>query len=278
MWRMTISSREGGEGNGTTRLTLAAAQFEPRPGDVRWNISRSIELAARAGVRGADLVVLPELGTTGYYMFDRFRDLAEPLDGPTITIMTELASRWDFHVVVGLAERAKDGRVHDSAVLVGPGGVAGVYRKTHLWDRERGVFAPGTDPPVVDAGARLGRLGLLVCYDLEFPETADLVQAGDGRLLAAPAAFGNLTLWKATLETRVSDLGIPLVAANRLGLEGDTRFCGHSMVIAANGEVLADAGTSPGIAMAEVTLGPVEHRGRRKGAGKDPHLIHPEFG
>lgn len=278
MWRMTSSGRGGGEGSGTTRLTLAAAQFEPRPGDVRWNISRSIELAARAGVRGADLVVLPELGTTGYYMFDRFRDLAEPLDGPTMTIMTELASRWDFHVVVGLAERAKDDQVYDSAVLVGPGGVAGVYRKRHLWDRERGVFTPGTDPPVVNAGARLGRLGLLVCYDLEFPEMADLVQAGDGRLLAAPAAFGNLTLWKATLATRVRDLGIPVVAANRLGLEGDTRFCGHSMVIAADGEVLADAGTTPGIAMAEVTLGPGGSRGRKKGGGKDPHLIHPEFG
>jgi len=275
---MTISSRDGGDGGGTTRLTVAAAQFEPRPGDVRWNISRSIELAARAGVRGADLVVLPELGTTGYYMFDRFRDLAEPLDGPTITIMTELARRWDFHVVVGLAERAPDDRFYDSAVLVGPGGVAGVYRKTHLWDREREVFAPGTDPPVVDAGARMGRLGLLVCYDLEFPETAGLVLAGNGRLLAAPAAFGNLTLWKATLTTRVRDMGIPLVAANRLGLEGDTRFCGHSMVIAADGEVLADAGTSQGIAMAEVILDPMEAKGRRVGGGKDPHLIHPEFG
>ncbi|MCK5415433.1 MAG: carbon-nitrogen hydrolase family protein, partial [Thermoplasmata archaeon] len=268
MWRMNSSSPANGQGNGTTHLTLAAAQFEPRPGDVRWNISRSIELAARAGVQGADLVVLPELGTTGYYMFDRFRDLAEPLDGPTITIMTELASRWDFHVVVGLAERAQDDQVYDSAVLVGPRGVGGVYRKTHLWDRERDVFAPGTDPPVVEAGARLGRLGLLVCYDLEFPETADLVHAGNGRLLAAPAAFGNLTLWKATLETRVRDLGIPLVAANRLGVEGDTRFCGHSMVIAADGEVLADAGTSQGIAMAEVILGPIEERGRGKGGRK----------
>lgn len=278
MWRMTSSSRDIGGGDGRTRLTLAAAQFEPRPGDVRWNISRSIELAARAGVQGADLVVLPELGTTGYYMFDRFRDLAEPLDGPTITIMTELASRWDFQVVVGLAERAQDGQVYDSAVLVGPSGVGGVYRKIHLWDRERDVFTPGEDPPVVDAGARLGRLGLLVCYDLEFPETADLVLAGNGRLLAAPAAFGNLTLWKATLTTRVRDLGMPLVAANRLGFEGDTRFCGHSMVIAADGEVLADAGTSQGIAMAEVILEPSEAGGRRLGGRKDPHLIHPEFG
>ena len=279
MWRMT-SSDPPVDGDGTTRrIKVAAAQFEPRPGDVRWNISREIELAAQAGVRGADLVVLPELGTTGYYMFDRFRDLAEPADGPTVTIIAELARRWDFHVVVGLAERGDDDQVFNSAILVGPDGVLGTYRKAHLWDREREVFAPGTGPPLVDAGEPLGTLGLLVCYDLEFPEIADEVSAGGAALLAAPAAFGNLTLWKATLESRARDLGIPLVAANRLGLEGDTRFCGHSMVMDAGGQVLADAGTSMGLAMAEVTIGPGgKGRSGPNGGKRDVRLIHPEFG
>lgn len=258
-----------------TRLKVAAAQFEPRPGDVRWNISQAIDLVAVAGARAADLVVLPELVTTGYYMFDRFHQLAEPADGPTVAILTELARRWDLHVVVGIAELGDDGAVYDSAVLVGPGGRVGAYRKVHLWDREKGVFAPGTDPPVLETGTKLGQLGVMVCYDLEFPETAEVVRAGGASLLAAPAAMGNLTLWKGTLGSRARDLDVPIVAANRLGLEGDTHFCGHSMVMDARGEVLADAGTRPGLAMAEVDMGPARGGDGRE---RDARFIHPEFG
>ena len=274
-----MSDEAASGASGDVTIKVAAAQFEPRPGNVRWNISQAIDLAAQAGVQGADLVVLPELCTTGYYMFDRFRDLAEPLDGPTVAIMGELARRHDLLVVLGLAERGKDGNVYDSAVLVGPGGLMGAYRKAHLWDRERAVFKPGTDAPVIDAGEALGPLGVLICYDLEFPATAELVTAGGARMLAAPAAFGNETLWRATLSQRVRDLGIPVVAANRLGLEGDTVFCGHSMVIVPSGEVVADAGTSPGLAMAELSLGKAEAvamgRGRKE---RDPRFIHPEVG
>ena len=255
-------------------VKVAAAQFEPRPGDVRWNISRVLELASQAGVRGADLVVLPELVTTGYYMFERFRELAEPLDGPTVTILHELARRYDFHVVLGLAERGDDGNVHDSAVLVGPSGLAGVYRKVHLWDTEKDVFTPGREVVVTDTGNALGHLGLLVCYDLEFPQTAEEVGAAGASVLAAPAAFSNLTLWKATLEARARDMGVPIVAANRLGHELDTDFCGHSTVMTADGTVVADAGTEPGLAMAEVS---VDIGGNRR-PPRDARLIHPEFG
>jgi predicted amidohydrolase len=268
---MTKGTREGEP----PRLKVAAAQFEPRPGDVRWNISQAIDLAAVAGARGADLVVLPELVTTGYYMFDRFEELAEPVDGPTVTIIAELARRWDLLVVLGLAERGVDGRVYDTAVLVGPDGRIGAYRKVHLWDKERAAFAPGDDSPVLDVEGTIGRLGVLVCYDLEFPETAELVTTGGARLLAVPAAIGNCTLWKGTLESRARDLGVPIVAANRLGLELDTRFCGHSMVMDADGKVLADAGDHPGLAMAEVELTLLGDGARR---GHDSRFIHPEFG
>jgi predicted amidohydrolase len=255
-------------------VTVAVAQFVPRPGDVRWNISQVLELASQAGVRGTDLVVLPELVTTGYYMFERFRQLAEPLDGPTVTILQELARRYDMHVVLGMAERGEEGAVHDSAVLVGPAGLRGVYRKMHLWDTERDVFVPGDGVVVQDTGTALGHLGLLVCYDLEFPITVERVATAGASLLAAPAAFSNLTLWRATLEARARDLGVPVVAANRLGGEMDSTFCGHSTVMAPDGTVLADAGTEPGIAMAKMTVDP---SGARRPA-KDARLIHPEFG
>ena len=125
----------------------------------------------------------------------------------------------------------------------------------------------------------MGPIGVLVCYDLEFPATAEDVTAGGARLLAAPAAIGNETLWRATLSQRVRDLGIPVVAANRLGLEGDTVFCGHSMVVTPSGEVVANAGTTPGLAMAELSLGrsPAVAMGKKREM-RDPRFIHPEVG
>jgi predicted amidohydrolase len=266
---MMLTMSDGGQ-----EVAVAAGQFEPRPGDVRWNISRVLELASQAGVRGADLVVLPELVTTGYYMFDRFRELAEPLDGPTVTILQELARRYDLHVVLALPEESGDGNLYDSALLIGPTGLEAVYRKIHLWDTENSAFTPGTRTVVADTGGPLGSVGLLVCYDLEFPETAEEVVAAGASLLVAPAAFTNLTLWKATLKARARDLGVPVVAANRLGHELDTDFCGHSSIVGPDGTVLADAGMEPGLVMAKVPVSP--SRGHRP--KKDARLIHPEFG
>jgi predicted amidohydrolase len=264
--------RQMSEGGQTVKV--AAAQFEPRPGDVRWNISRVLELASQAGVRGADLVVLPELVTTGYYMFHRFRELAEPLDGPTVTILHELARRYGLHVVIALPEMGDDGKLYDSALLIGPSGLEAKYRKIHLWDTENTAFTPGDQVVVADTGTALGHIGLLICYDLEFPEMVEEVVAAGASLLVAPAAFTNLTLWTATLEARARDLGVPIVAANRLGHELDTDFCGHSSVVAADGTVLVDAGTEPGVVMVELTL---DTSGRKRPA-RDSLLIHPEFG
>lgn len=255
-------------------VLVAVGQFEPRPGDMRWNISRVLELSAQAGVRGADLVVLPELVTTGYYMFQRFREMAEPLDGPTVTLLHELARRYDLHVVTAVPELADDGRLYDSSLLVGPSGLEAVYRKIHLWDTESTAFTPGEAVVTADTGGPLGRLGLMICYDLEFPEMAEELVAAGATMLVAPAAFTNLTLWRATLEARAMDLGVPVVAANRLGQELDTEFCGHSSIVGPDGTLLADGGTEPGLVMAEVPVGPA--RGGRP--TRDPRLIHPEFG
>lgn len=261
-------------GEGRRTVTLAAAQFEPRPGDMRWNISQALDLASRAGVRGADLVVLPELATTGYYMGEGFLRMAEPRDGSTVALFHEMARRYGYHVVLGLAERGDGGRVHDSSLLVGPGGLSAVYRKVHLWDTERGVFTPGDRVMAPDTGPPLGRVGLLVCYDLEFPDTADRVGAAGASLIAAPAAFTDLTLWRATLEARARDLGIPVVAANRTGQEMGTRFCGHSAVVDAGGALVAEADDGPGLVMARVEVD-AGNRGRPE---RDARLIHPEFG
>ncbi|NIW84668.1 MAG: carbon-nitrogen hydrolase [Thermoplasmata archaeon] len=219
-------------------------------------------------------MVFPELVTTGYYMGERFLRMAEPRDGPTVALAHELARRYGFHVVLGLAERGDDGKVYDSSFLVGPSGLRAVYRKIHLWDTENSVFTPGDEAMAVDTEGPLGRVGLMVCYDLEFPDMADEVGAAGASLIAAPAAFTNLTLWQATLKARARELGVPVVAANRIGHELDTTFCGHSSIVDADGTVLAEAGDDVQLILADVTV----DAGNKGRPAKDTRLIHPEFG
>lgn len=260
------------------RLVVAAAQFEAVPGDVRLNLARAVELVESAAASGASLVVLPELLTTGYHLLGPLAELAEPLDGPSVGVLAEAARRRGVHVVGGIAERTEGGALHDTAVLVGPGGLLGAYRKAHLWGPEASVFTPGDDPPVVDAGGALGRVGLLVCYDLEFPETVDVARLGGATLVAAPAASSNELLWRRVLTDRARELGIPLVAANLVGRQEDQDLCGHSMVIGPDGGVLADAGQAPGLALAEVEVDAAGTGPRGEGPGRDVRIIHPEVG
>lgn len=249
-------------------------QFAPRPGDVRGNLATVARLVGRAAREGARLAVLPELCTTGYHMGPMFMQLAEPLDGQTARVLRELARRWDVHLVVGMAERSASAggvALHDSAVLVGPAGVLGAGRKARLWDREVGVFEPGEGAVVPTP---MGAVGLLVCYDLEHPEIVHGVVARGAQVVAAVAAFSDLALWRATLAARARETGVPIVAANRTGSEASARFCGHSMVVGADGTVLAEAAGRAGVTVATVRTAPAS-RGRRP---PDRRMVYPEYG
>ena len=265
---------EEGPGDGGA-LKLALLQFSPRPGDVRANLATLVRLAGRGADEGARLLVAPELCTTGYYMGPVFERLAEPLDGPTVGVVRELARRRGVHVALGMAERAATGALHDSVVLVGPGGAIGAGRKSRLWDREVGVFAPG-------AGAVLatdvGAVGLLVCYDLEHPDLVQALVDAGAQLIVAVAAFSDLRLWRATLAARAREAAVPIVAANRTGHEAAAVFCGHSMAVAADGSVVAEAGDRGGVTVASVRVAPAPTALRRQRRPLDPRLLLPEYG
>ncbi len=262
----------GGGGLGGEEVKVALLQFAPRPGDVRANLATLVRLAGRAADEGARLLVAPELCTTGYYMGPVFGRLAEPLDGPTVGVVRELARRRDALVVLGMAERAATGALHDSAVLVGPGGALGAGRKSRLWDREVGVFAPGAGTV---AETSVGALGLLVCYDLEHPDLVRALADAGAQLIVAVAAFSDLGLWRATVEARAREVGLPIVAANRTGHEAAAVFCGHSMAVAADGHAVAEAGDRGGVTVAIVRAAPAS-KGRRRRL--DSRLVLPEYG
>ena len=135
----------------------------------------------------ADIIVLPELVTSGY-MFESVQEAASVAITATDPLFAEwaaAAARGGAVVIAGFCERGDDGRIYNSAVVVDGSGVTGVYRKVHLWDREKLWFEPGPAPPTVfDTSA--GRIGVLVCYDLEFPEMARSLALAGAELIAVP--------------------------------------------------------------------------------------------
>lgn len=173
--------------NPSRNVPVACCQLAPKVGDLAHNrriAERAIRAAAR---RGARVVVLPELVQSGYV----FRDLAEalalaePVDGPTLRLWQALARELDVVIVGGFCERLDERRVANSAALVDATGLRAVYRKAHLWDAENALFTAGSEPPpVVDTA--FGRIGVMVCYDLEFPEWVRLPALAGAELLCAP--------------------------------------------------------------------------------------------
>jgi len=224
------------------RFRVAFVQGTPEFGAPETNLERALALAATVD---AHLVVLPELWSTGYVFSSRAEvaRLAEDARrGPTAQALCWAAKREKRHYVAGFAERSR-GRIYNSAMLVGPSGVRAVYRKLHLFEREQEWFTPGDIPLAVD---RVGpaRIGMLICYDWRFPETARVLTLQGADVIAHPS---NLVFAEAQEAMRVRSIEnrIATVTANRTGTEkrpgGTVPFTGRSQIVSPTGEVLVRA-------------------------------------
>lgn len=225
----------------TEPLRLGFIQFTPSLGEPEENRQAILRLVAGAE---ADLLVLPELCLSGYLMGCREEALrlAEPANGPTTAALTDVCRREERHVIFGLAERDGE-RVYNSAVVVGPQGLVGVYRKTHLFLDELDWFSPGDRGfPVWDLGC--ARVGVLICFDWAFPEAARSLALAGADVIAHPA---NLVLphGRKVMAVRAIENHVFTVTANRCGREDrDGRrleFNGGSQVVAPDGQELAAA-------------------------------------
>lgn len=223
---------------------VALVQAAPRFGRTAENLERGLALAAATP---ADLVVLPELWSSGY-VFSSHREVArlaeDPVRGPTARALHAAARRERRHYVAGFPEAAP-GRAYNSAMLVGPSGVRAVYRKLHLFEREQTWFAPGDRPLAVH---RVGpaRLGLMICFDWRFPEVARVLALLGADLLIHPS---NLVFPNAqdAMRTRSIENRVFTATANRTGTEsrpgGRVPFTGRSQIVDPSGALLARAGT-----------------------------------
>jgi len=222
---------------------FAAVQMESSVLDTEANIQKIIARAEEAAIAGADVVVFPECAISGYTLTaDEAQSVAEPIPGPTTERLISMCRSNDIVIAVGIIEKGPEEQCFNACALLGPDGVLGVYRKTHLPFLGVDRFLAAGDELAGPFETTAGNLGILICYDLRFPETGRvLMLAGAQVILVSTAWPQTATLYSDhAARTRSAENGVYLVAANHVGQERDTRFLGRSIITGPDGETLAE--------------------------------------
>lgn len=228
----------------SSAITIACIQMEPSFGDTAANVEVSVRRIAEAADNGARLIVLPELANTGYVFATREEAfaLAEAVpDGPSSRRWMEVAAARNLYIVAGITER--DGQsLYNSAVVIGPSGHIGTYRKMHLWGQENLFFEPGDRGFPVFA-TPIGRIGVAICYDGWFPETFRLQALQGADIVCVPTnwvpipgqapdreAMANILVMAAAHSNSIF-----IAAADRVGTERGQPFVGQSLIASYTG-------------------------------------------
>ncbi len=248
-----------------SQITVACVQMEPVFGEVELNVSTSIERIAEAAQQGANFIVLPELCNTGY-VFDTRKEaflLAETVpEGPTVKAWCEAARDNNVYIVAGITE--KEGNVlYNSAVFIGPDGYIGTYRKNHLWNEEKLFFEPGNlGFPVFDTEA--GKIGILICYDMWFPEGLRYYASKGVDLVCIPTNWVpmpnqssehmQMSVHVAMASAHCNSMFI--ACADRVGVERSQPFIGNSVIVNSSGWPVSGPASYDGeeIVMATINL------------------------
>ena len=211
------------------------------------NITKIEQTVIKAKKQAVNLVIFPELSLTGYVVRDQIYELAETIPGPSVKAIETIAKRTKTHIIFGMPELSEKAQatIHNAAVLVGPEGFIGKYRKmylpTHSVFEEKRYFRPGYQVAVFDT--KLGKIGLIICYDIFFPEVSRLTRLKGAQLIvcisASPAVrrtfFETLTVARAIENTAF------LAYVNLVGIEDGLQFWGGSRLVGPNGKVLVQA-------------------------------------
>lgn len=256
-----------------TRTLKTALIQQAKQADVNQNFAESITAIRDAAAQGAQLIVLQELHRSLYFCQQEdvaCFDLAETIPGPTTDILGQLAAELEVVIVSSLFEKRAAGLYHNTAVVLdSDGSIAGQYRKMHIPDDpgfyEKFYFTPG-DMGFEPIQTRVGKLGVLVCWDQWFPEAARLMSMSGAEVLIYPTAIGwdprddeaeqrrQLDAWVISQRAHAVANGVPVLSCNRVGHEADPgpngdsskagsgiQFWGHSFVAGPQGEFLAVA-------------------------------------
>jgi len=229
------------------KIKVALAQISCKRGDKAENIKKVEREVTKAKQQGAELVIFPELSLTGYTMRDQIYELAETIPGHSTTVLEKLAKKTGTYIVFGMPELSEktQATIYNAAVLVGPNGFIGKYRKmylpTHSVFEEKRYFRPGYQTAVFET--ELGKIGLIICYDIFFPEVSRLTRLKGAQLIvcisASPAT--RRTFFETLTAARAIENTAFLAYVNLVGIEDGLQFWGGSRLVGPNGKTLVQA-------------------------------------
>jgi nitrilase len=252
-------------------LKLALWQTEGVFGNPSGSIDRLAHAAAQAADAGADLLLCPELYLCGYNAPEAIRKVAEPADGPSSGRIAALCAARKIAIAYGYAERETvSGLLYNAAQLIdATGAVVLQYRKTHLWgSMERGLFTAGA---TLGAPAAFGawQVGMLICYDIEFPEAARALALQGADLLLVPTALpaGADIVPNLLVPARAAENTLFVAYCNRCGTESGLDYAGASRIASPDGTLCADAGSGESMTIADITI-----TARRRALAASPYL------
>lgn len=236
------------------KVNVACVQMEPILRDFQKNVEKMCSFIKEAMEKtpNTDLIVFPELITSGYECGKDFQRLAETVsEGESMQIIGALAREYKVHIVYGFPERDADKRdvLYNSAVLIDDSGkVKGVYRKVHLFASEKEFFRAGCSYPVFNTS--IGKLGMMICWDTAFPEVARSLALKGADLLIVSTNWEKPYLtsvvtknqqdWDLVTRARALDNCMYLVSANRIGFDESLGFFGRSNIIGPTGEAIVE--------------------------------------
>jgi len=228
-------------------FNIALAQISCHQANKAENLTKIKKIVSRAKKQGAELVIFPELSLTGYVVRDEIYELAERIPGPSTKIMEEVAKKNQIHLVFGMPEISDktEATLHNSAVLIGPDGFIGKYHKmylpTHSIFEEKRYFRPGYQTAVFDT--ELGKLGLMICYDIYFPEVTRLTRLKGAELIVCISASPGVrrSFFEVLTVARAIENTAFLAFVNLAGIQDGLQFWGGSRLVGPSGRILVQA-------------------------------------
>ncbi|MBZ0316763.1 MAG: carbon-nitrogen hydrolase family protein [Anaerolineae bacterium] len=223
-------------------ITIATVQFKPKMGEPEDNLVKMSDFVSKiASQQKVDLIIFPELATSGNELGVRFTEVAQRIPGPSVNLMAQRAAEYGVYIAFGLCTKERvESVIFNSAVLVGPDGeLLGNYNKVHLRGEERMAFREGFKYPVIET--EIGNIGLLLGWDLAFPEAARSLALEGAELLCVMSNWetSQIDEYKTYVKARALENAVFVASSNRVGEDVTVNYGGESMIVGPRGKVHA---------------------------------------
>ena len=241
------------------KLNISLAQMDVALGEPEKNLSKVREMTAEAHRRRSDVVIFPELWSTGYDLA-RTQEHATPTDKGIFAEVAKLAKEHSIHIIGSLLSVKGDGHSNTAAIYSPQGQLLGEYSKAHLFRlmEEDKYLVPGRKAPVFELP--WGKSALAICYDLRFPELFRKYALADAKVvfLTSEWPYPRLMHWQTLLKARAIENQLFMVACNRVGQSGNWSFFGHSAIYGPSGELIVGAGEAETLLTAMIDLDAID--------------------